>query len=213
MKQRIMFITIIVIFLCHLIFLKSVNAQKAGIRETSEKKMQPSYDYGNPVYGFAMAMLFEKEKIESGLPIWVTVKIKNISNKNLNLYLFDPSKQYLFTIYDSKHNLVPKLRYQLAKDNEFTAISASHQLTLKPGESITVRFNLSRRFDLSKADKYTVECKIKIASSKSTNGHVVATDLCSKQEDFEIIPSKEDGQVVPNTSDATSRKEVEPKQK
>lgn len=184
----------------------SPNLIETGISQESDstKKLnEPNsqvelrYDYGNPIYGFAMAVKVEKNKIESGLPVWVHVRIKNISDKVQKFYMYNPYKQYVFTVYTPNGKLAYKLKYQQIKESKRRGSAIFSGKDIRPGESFTFRFNLSRRFDLSMEGKYTVECKLEIPSPNKINNKYVFQNLCSKIEHIEIIPSTEDVRRIP----------------
>lgn len=154
------------------------------------------YNYGDTVYGFAMAVCLDKKRIESGLPVWVSVKIKNVSDKTLKILEANPLRQFSFTIVNSENNIVSKLGYQTQLDNQPKESPRNFLKELKAGESETYHFNLSRRFDLTVIGKYTVQCERKV-HRKNKDGKLEFQNLSSKKETFEIIPSSEDGQRIP----------------
>ncbi len=93
-----------------------------------------------------IGLSLEEEKVESGEPVFVKVKLKNVSQETIALEERKPEKDFRFDVRDASGNKVDKLRYLKVLPKEK---SPSAKRIIPPGEQREYEVNLSRMFDLS----------------------------------------------------------------
>ena len=141
-----------------------------------------------------MSIDFDKRESYGDSDVWITVWNKNVSAQTKKLSVIVPPNHYIFTVLDSDGKAVPKLRYQIYRETALWCASG-YGYDIKPGERFGIRFNLSKRFDLSMMGTYTVQCYRNIGRP-AKNGKYEFEKLLSPKESFTIKSFGHDGRIV-----------------
>jgi len=139
-------------------------------------------DGSKPMYGLALTMKCDRTFYEPGEPVQVTVQLKNNAVEPRLLEVTNEQQQYRFTALDAEGKPLTPTLYQKRMENPAAVTSAAPGKMLPPGEQLEYQFNLSLRFDFSKAGKYIVQCRREVAlpdrdSGKNFFGNAISNRL------------------------------------
>jgi hypothetical protein len=139
------------------ILLFDVNAQTNKI-ELDEQL------WGDAREGFALSMILDQKEVKAGLPVILTVIIKNVSRESLPLLETQTELDFDFIVLDESGKNVNELKYQkeLLKIPIFRLI----KITYLPEQMKEYKFFLNRRFDMSVIGKYKIQARRKVYKIK-----------------------------------------------
>ena len=121
------------------------------------KNLEGTIQWGVPKEGYAMSLSITNQEIAPEQAVVLTVKVKNISQKELLLIESGPGADFNFIVKDAAGKEAPKLRYQLHLEANEGVYTSNVVMSMKPGQVIEYQQNVSRRFDMSLSGKYTVQ--------------------------------------------------------
>jgi len=129
-----------------------------------DKRQKEDLLWGEANEVFFLSLSLKNREVSSGQPVLVTVRIKNVSDKELRLVETEPAKDYSFIVTDSDGKAVPQLLYQrrLRENKEEVRRTVT---TVAPGQVVEHGFNLSRRFDLTLDGKYSIQAERSVLKS------------------------------------------------
>ena len=115
-----------------------------------------SHVWGEITDGFCLSVCSTNAYVSAGHPVWVTVRVKNLSGEERRWVVTSPEKEYVFNVKDADGNDVPRLRYQL-RLQEDTEVPRRVVKALAPNQMIEHEINLCRHFDFSLAGEYSLQ--------------------------------------------------------
>ncbi len=123
-----------------------------------------------------MSISLDQNEIDGGYPVFVTAKVKNVSEKLLLLVEDGSDVDFSFEIKDRAGKQVDDLQYQ-KRLREGPGVYRSKVVTVSPGEQIEYKLNLSRRFDMSLDGTYTVQAYRSVLKLEGEGGVPLASNV------------------------------------
>ena len=148
-----------------------------------------TFKYGKPTLGFAMAISLQVKFIDLGYVVQARVRVKNVSTKTSKLIIIDKTIQYFFKATTPTGEVIPSLLYQKDIDRRIAQGVSPLRIfaqKVKPGEFLEYKFDMSRRFDFSLLEKYTVQCRRKLVKYDSIKKKKSIEEIVSPKVLFSI---------------------------
>jgi hypothetical protein len=146
---------VVIVSFCIPAFLNAEGEKKeprAQEKAAGEKKMQPACKRSE-IAGLVLEVCVPEKNI-AGAPFACTIKVTNTANGAIT-YVFTTSvRMFVLEIKDLKGTPIPYTRFGKSvfegEDTRFL------ERTLAPGQSILLQYDLTRYFDLTIADDYSL---------------------------------------------------------
>jgi hypothetical protein len=113
---------------------------------------------------FVITISSDSQAVGAGSDVAITVRLKNTSNRELDLSanissLTGVDPNYIYDVRDGSGSSVPRKVY------EHPELATGHVVfrTVKPGESMSETEPIGRLFDLSKRGKYTIQVSRRVS--------------------------------------------------
>lgn len=149
----------------------SVMAQEGNPKNRGEET-----HWGESREGFSMTIILAKKEVDAGMPVFVTVSVKNVSTEDLRLVETNPKADFTFVIKDHEGKQVNELEYQ-KKLHEYQEILRRKVAMVSAGQQVDYRFNLSRRFDMSLEGTYTVQAHRQVLKLKGQGTVLLSSNV------------------------------------
>ena len=120
----------------------------------------------------ALTLSASEDMVKTGSPITVTVALKNVSDHEILYWRENTSdaggSEYKVDVWDDKSFTARETKFGLALKGRSDSTSLTPDtpvdssggwLTLKPGEGLTDKLNVSKLYDLSQPGKYSIQIR------------------------------------------------------
>lgn len=176
--------------------------------QISKDRIEPEYlpndNWGEPAYGYRLALRMENLKFPLGSPVYATVAIRNISTNTLSLVATGAERDFQFVVIDHQKQLVPLTDY--GKGLMKRRMNGGSGPFLIPRSQLKYNIQIDRIFDLSKKGEYVIYARrhIYVINEKHPDG-AFHSEVVSGNARFQIVDApKTAGQVNPGHTAATS---------
>jgi hypothetical protein len=115
--------------------------------------------WGEPLNDQAISISTEKGEFAPGEKVILDIRYKNVGREDVQTWLTAWFAVYDIEVSDWNGKSVPLTRYGQRRMETHRMIGGVSSSPLHPGEEIDLRINLTRLFDLSNEDTYTVVVK------------------------------------------------------
>jgi hypothetical protein len=109
---------------------------------------------------FTLTINAVSNKLKTGTPVKLSVTVKNISNRDIQLYTDarGAEVEYTVDVRDEKGNVLPDTEYKRTNLSEdIPRLGGASMRPLRSGDSLTDMFNVSRLYEMVSPGRYTIQ--------------------------------------------------------